>query len=367
MAPKRVLHCLFRLGSGGAETLLMNLYRAMDRDKIQFDFAVRSQSVEFYQEEIERLGGRVYFTPEFPKHALKNYRQMERILREGQYQAVHVHGNALIYIKPLEIATKLGVPVRIMHSHSTRAANRSATLLHYINRIKINRTTVYRLACSEMAGKWMFGKHVFTVFHNAVDVRRFQQNDMTRTTIRALYGLEKMFVVGHVGRFVYPKNHPFLIDIFEALHRHCPNARLMLVGSGPGEEHIQKLVQDKGLSEFVIFAGVHENMEDFYNSFDILLFPSLFEGLASVLIEAQVSGLPCVISDVIPHEAAVVQQLLQPISLQESAERWAEAVLSHSKEYKRCGRGNEIIDAGYDIHYNAKLLEALYLGTKEAE
>lgn len=365
MAPKRVLHCLFRLGSGGAETLIMNLYRAMDRDKIQFDFAVRSQKVELYQEEIEKLGGHIYFTPEFPKNVLENYRQMERIMRERQYQAVHIHANSLIYIKPLDIAKKMGIPVRIIHSHNTRAANHCATLLHYINRGAINHSTVYHLACSEVAGKWMFGNRSFTIFHNAVDVIRFQQKNKTRAQIRALYGLEDMFVVGHVGRFVYQKNHPFLIDIFEALHSLCPNARLMLVGSGEGEERIRKIVRDKGLSEFVIFAGVHENVEDFYNAFDVLLLPSLFEGLPFVLVEAQVSGLPCVVSDIVSREAAVAQGLLQFISLQESAERWAEAVLSYGKGYKRYGRETEILAAGYDITYNAKLLEEIYLGIRE--
>ncbi|WP_010200274.1 glycosyltransferase [Bacillus sp. m3-13] len=210
--PIRVLHVLNGLGSGGTESFIMNIYRNIDRSKVQFDFLIRSTKDNLLKNEIEKLGGKVYITSEFPRHFIKNYREINEFFKRNKdYNIVHVHANALMYVKPLKIAKKYGVNCRIIHSHNTQTANNPLyKYIHHWNKRFISEQATDFFACSKMAGDWMFNNS-YKVINNAIDVNKFQFNEEKRKKVRELFKLENKFVIGHIGRFTYQKKS-FVFD-----------------------------------------------------------------------------------------------------------------------------------------------------------
>lgn len=300
--PIRVLHILGSLGSGGAESFIMNVYRKIDRSHVQFDFLVRSQDNGPMLDEVKRLGGQVFIQPPFPTRILQNYAALRRFLREhaADYAAIHVHANALIYTKPLQLAKRYGISARIIHCHSTHSV---FVLLHRFNKNRVDKWVTARFACSDLAGEWMFPQKEYRVIPNGIDLERFSYNEAERSRIREQYGLENKVVIGNVGRLTAPKNHGRILEIFEAYHRENPNSALLLVGDGEERENIRSLAAQKKLSDCVIFTGAVTDVENYLSAMDVFLFPSLWEGLGIVLIEAQTNGLPCLISDAVPQMA----------------------------------------------------------------
>lgn len=362
MEPIRVLHVIDGMGSGGAEAFIMNLYRNIDRTKVQFDFLLRNKE-DMHFDEIQSLGGRIFMTAPFPRHAWQNYIETRAFFaKHEEYAIIHVHGNALIYMTALFLAKRAGVPCRIMHSHNTQARKPVYRLIHECNKLFIHRLATAQLSCSETAGEWMFNGHSYTVVNNGIDVKEYLYNKSDREEIRKEFQLDGKFVVGHVGRFLHSKNHTFLLDIFSEIHKQNRLAVLLLIGTGPLEEEIRKKVNLLGLDDAVIFAGVRSDVNKILQAMDIFLFPSVFEGLGIVTVEAQAAGLHTIVSEAVPKEA-FLSEVIEYVSLSAPKEEWAEKVLRYQQGYERPNTFEQLRDAGYDIESVAKEMEHFYITT----
>lgn len=354
----RVLHVLNNLGSGGAESLLMNVYRKIDRDKVQFDFLIRSDKNGPIVDEILSLGGRVFCIAEYPRHFFRNGKELKAFLKEHrEYSIIHVHANALIYIKPLVLAKRFAIPCRIIHSHSITAARGIPFLkqIHSFNRERIKSLATHRFACSEAAGKWMFGSGLYKIVNNGIDLETIQFCVTGRERIRKQYQLENSFVIGNVGRFSHPKNHPFMIRLFAAYAASHPDARLLLVGEGELFDEIQALAKQLKVYEKITFTGAVSNVADYLSAMDVFLFPSLYEGLGMALVEAQAAGLPCIVSNTVPN-SAILNDNCRCVSLNAPMETWIDALNEKSKRET----SSELLRK-FDINVVAKELEANYL------
>lgn len=364
--PIRILHVLPGLTfCGGIEAYLLNYYRHIDRSKIQFDFITHSHVEDEIKKEIESLGGHVFDWEAFRLNrffAIK--KKISSFLEEhrNEYNILHCHmANAAFLYFPL--AKKAGIKHCILHSHNNRAA---ATFSHAIRNYPLlyigNMEATERIACTEDAGRFLFGKYPFTIIKNSIDVNRFIYSSSMRDFMREKLHLGKNFVIGHVGRLNSQKNQSFLIKIFSKIHQKYPDVRLLIIGEGKDETALKQLVQGLNLRHVVKFLGAKKNIEDYYQAFDAFVFPSIYEGLGIVLVEAQCSGLPVFSSaDVIPSDAKV-SDLLTFIPLKNNEDQWAEIIGERiNNKFLRKSPVEEIRKAGYDIQQEAKLLERYYL------
>ena len=490
--PVRVLHILQRMEAGGTQALLMNIYRKIDRNKVQFDFLVEYPNEQFYDDEIKKLGGKVYYsTVRKDFNILKFCNLLKDILRKNpDYKIVHVHTYSIGYFC-LKAAKEMNVPVRIAHSHNNETVHDAKYLfklalqkiytiyatdlfacseeagkylfkdkpfqvlknaidsqnfiadadtrneirkelglkdkfvvghvgrLHpqknhdflrknpdykivhvhtysigyfclkaakemnvpvriahshnnetvhdakYLFKLALQKIyTIYAtdlFACSEEAGKYLFKDKPFQVLKNAIDSQNFIADADTRNEIRKELGLKDKFVVGHVGRLHPQKNHDFLIDVFAELKKSKPDAELILVGTGPLEEKVKSKVAEKGLSDCVHFLGNRKDMNRIYQAMDVFVFPSLFEGLGIVAIEAQAAGVPIVCSEGLPPETDITP-IYRKLLLSDGAEKWANAALEMAQNLKaHTNMQQYVIDAGFDMDATAKYMESYYL------
>lgn len=358
----RILHVFGGLGTGGTESLIMNWYRNIDRTKIQFDFLVRSPDNN-YLYEIESLGGRVFYTASFPRHLIMNYKETKAVLEKREWDVIHVHGNAAMYILPLQLAKKLGYKHRFMHSHSIKAQNKIFSLVHDYNKVFIPSCATRLLACSSAAGRWMYSEYPFSLFRNAINSDLYRFDSVNREKIRMMLGVEDNFVVGHVGRFVAPKNHEFLLHTFLEIKKARPNSTLVLVGDGELEVDIKTKAAQQGISDSILFMGRQSNVGELMSAMDAFVLPSLYEGLGIVLVEAQCNGLPCVVSqEAYNEEVKIYPDLLSVLPLSCGAKEWADLILC--KEATSIDRYVDLRilqDSGYDMKTEIKKLENLYL------
>lgn len=269
---------------GGVESVVMNYYRNIDKEKIQFHFLCDEDSTDIPYQEIEKLGGKVIIIPPYQK-LFKYQKELYRIFKENNYKIVHSHINALSVFS-LRIAKKAGVPIRIAHSHST--SNKKEWKKNILKMILRPFSKLYAnqyFACTEYAGKWLFGKKVverkeLNVINNAIDLKKFELNENTREDLRKELGIkEDTLIIGHVGRFMKQKNHEFLIDVFNELIKKNENSILMLIGQGPLLNDMKQKVRDLNIEDKVKFIGQVTNVEKYYNIMDVFLFPSIYEGL----------------------------------------------------------------------------------------
>ena len=304
--PIRVVQVVGKMAGGGVEAVVMNYYRHIDRSKVQFDFLVDSDSTLVPREEIETLGGRVFEIPPY-QHVLEYQRELQRLFKQEGWKIVHSHINALS-VFPLRAAKNAGVPVRIAHSHSTSGKGEYAkNTLKAALKTQANRYPTHRLACSEYAGEWLFGKFAdFDVLYNAFELDRFSFSEEARAKARADLGLVgDTFAVGHLGRFMPQKNHRFLVDAFAELVRIRPDSVLLLAGDGEQRPLVESWVSEREVASKVKFLGQRADADCLYQAFDAFALPSLYEGLCLVGVEAQRAGLPCLLSDAITREVDV--------------------------------------------------------------
>lgn len=363
--PLRILHIVTTMNRGGLETMLMNYYRQMDRNKIQFDFLVHRNEKSAYEDEILDLGGRIYRLPKLNPFNLHYRKQLNLFFAEHpEYQVVHVHQDCLSSIA-LKAAYKNQVPVRIAHSHNS---SQDKDIKYLIKRIYMRNIPKYAtdlFACGKEAGDWMFGGEKYEILNNAIDAKQFKCNQSIRENVRKSFDIENNFIVGHVGRFNYPKNHDFLIDIFNEVYQFNPNAKLMLVGSGELEQKIRDKVDKLGLTDHVLFLGSRSNVNELMQAMDVFVFPSHYEGLPVTLVEAQASGLPIFKSDNVPNQCQITPNVYS-LPLDVSAKEWAEKIIDRSKGFIRENTFDDILKAGYDIKANAKWLEEFYIAKCES-
>lgn len=366
--PIRVAHIVGKVCLSGVDTIIMEYYRNIDRSKVQFDFIMDGYNETPVDQEIKRLGGQVYKVEPYEQNMLNNIRQCEAIFRDNDYKIVHSHLNTLS-VFPLFAAWRAKVPIRIAHNHSTAAKGEGKrTVLKYMLRPFARLFATHYCACSAYAGKWLFGEKFYNsgkvhLIKNAINIDKFAFDEQVRKKVRRKLNIDQKFVVGHVGRFVYQKNHEFLIDIFAEVYKRNKNALLMLVGSGELEQAIKEKVNSLGLSDSVLFLGTRTDVADLMQAMDVFILPSHYEGLGIVAIEAQAAGLKTIVSEAIPEEAKITK-LLEYCRLDQLASVWAEKTLvcCRNETYERRTQYGELEQAGYDIKGAAKELSEWYEG-----
>lgn len=363
----RVLQIVTHMNRGGLESMLMNYYRNIDRSKIQFDFLEDRPGKHDFTDEIISLGGKIYTVPAVNPINTNGYlTAIDKFFKENKdkYKIVHSHLDCLSAY-PLKYAKKYEIPVRIAHGHSTSEEKNWKYPIKMYLRSQIPKYATHLFACSEEAGKWMFGMNEFKIINNAIDARKFTYDVSKRIAKRKELNIENKFVVGHIGRFSTPKNHKFLIDIFKVVHERNNNAILLLVGDGELRKSIESKVRDLGLESSVIFTGVRADISEMLQAIDVFVLPSFYEGLGIAAVEAQATGLHCIVADTIPKEAYVTN-LIESLPLVSSPDVWAKEVLKYSDGYDRINTYEQIKTRGYDIEENSKRLEKFYLSMWEA-
>lgn len=369
MEPIRILHILHSMNRGGAETMLMNYYRNMDREKIQFDFLLTVEGKSDYEDEIYSLGGRIFHIKPLTLATMYGYLKELKFFLKGhpEYKIIHAHTSSKS-VFALGIGKKLGIPVRISHSHNMFLGTGKFSVKEIVRKLLRNplkMVSTHNFSCSKEAAIWLYGENYLKdgkveILHNAIELSDFRYNRQTREDYRKQFNLSDSFVVGHVGRFQNQKNHSFLIEIFKKIKEQREDAKLLLVGEGPLQEEIRQKVEHMGLSNHVLFAGLRTDVPNLLQMMDVFLFPSLFEGLGIVLVEAQATGLPCITSkDVVPSEVDVAD-LVKFISLEETADYWAEQVLGTEISEERTSKMEQLRNAGYDIAEEAEILQNFY-------
>lgn len=376
MYPIRILHIVGIMNMGGLENLIMNVYRNIDRDKIQFDFLVTREEKGIFDDEIKSLGGKIYNIPHMSKIGYSKYTKTlyNFFINNPQYKIVHCHRDALssIYLKQ---AKKANIPVRIAHSHNIRLAetkNIKGMLMTVVKRccmpFTVRNSTDY-FACSKEAGEWLFGNDIdekFKIIKNGIDTKKYIYDKVDFNIVRKNLNIsEETLLIGHVGRFDIQKNHEFLINIINELNKEIDDFKLCLVGDGTLKLDIEKKVESIGLQDKVLFLGIRNDVNELMKAFDIFAFPSLFEGLGIVLIEAQTTGLKCIVSDQVPKEADMQVDLLKYLTIEDTS-RWIEEIKSiytNREQIRRNRFSNyeKIKNNGYDIYNTTNYLQDFYI------
>lgn len=351
---------------GGMEAFVMNYFRELAKQGISFDFVSMYGTIA-HEQEILKLGGRVFYVPNVKKDYFGYVKAFRELLQREKYDIVHVNMLSAANIVPLRLAKQAGVGKVIAHSHNASAPGLVRKLMDKWNRPGLNRYADMKLACSETAGRWLFGDSVFergevTVVSNAIDTRKYSFSLENREAVRRQHGVGDGILVGHVGRFQVQKNHQAIVQIFNEVQKIMPTARLCLVGDGELKEKIREELQQLGILQKVIFAGVCPDVERYLSAMDVFLFPSLFEGLPFTLLEAQANGLPCVISDSITEEAVLLKEKILRLSLEESGPKWAKAVIfcAEKGREENAKAAEALAAAHFDIHQEAGRLLELY-------
>lgn len=358
MNPIRVLHVVTYMGRGGLETMIMNYYRHIDRTRIQFDFLVHRDFQADYDNEILELGGRIYHVPPLNPLSPNYFRALNSFFSKHHYDIVHSHLDCLSAY-PLKIAKKYGTKTRIAHAHNKNQDYNFKYLIKICSKPLIPHYATDLFACSVEAGNWMFPGHQFKVLKNAIDTRKYLYNPKIEKSMREQLGIQNKFVLGHVGRFDPQKNHTFLIDIFQWVEKIEKNSVLLLVGTGDGRAEIEDKVKRLGMKDKVFFLGSRNDVAKILQAVDVFVFPSLYEGLGIAAVEAQVAGIPCVLSDQVPSECQLTKGV-EFLSLKTSPQEWAKHIIKYMDAEKK----NElyaVCEAGYDINDNAEKLEKYYL------
>lgn len=363
MKPIRVLHVVGNMESGGMETLIMNWYRAIDRQKVQFDFLTHTQRPGFYDEEIRSLGGNIYRLSVLDDKNIVRYCSDLRLFfkQHRQYAVVHGHHS---FFGPfyLREAYRAGIPARIAHSHIANFSRTFKGIVKYFVTRNYSRHANLLFACSECAGTYMFGKKAaFTVIHNGIDVDRFCFRDDIRAEMRNQLGIAGKNVLVHVGRFHDQKNHSFLIDIFANVYQKDPDAVLLLIGVGPLENTIKAKVKELKLEHCVFFLERRSDVAEILSASDVFVLPSLYEGLPLVLVEAQSAGL-CVLCSTNVTEETRLTENYHTLSLKESADKWADEIihLLHCQA-DRNSSAETVRNCGYDSKCIALEMQQFYL------
>lgn len=363
MTPIRVLHVITKMDRAGIETLLMNIYRKIDRNKIQFDFLVHSESKGHYDDEIIDLGGKIYCLNKLVPFRTYKYKKdlKDFFCAHKEYQIVHSHLNTFSkYV--VKAAKDVGVPVKIAHSHISFPGYSLKSFYKLTSRININRYADYKFACSEEAARWVFGtSDKVKIFPNAIDSATFKFDLDVRQRVREELGADlDTLIIGNVGRLTDQKNHSFLIDIFSYVNKKNSNSMLVLLGEGELESFIRNKSEELNISDNIKLLGVRHNVNDYLHAMDVFLFPSKFEGLGIVAIEAQASGLKTLASTKVPKETNVTP-LIEYLSLDDSISIWGDRVLDANLKYDRRDMTDNIVREGYDIKENVIWLQNFYL------
>lgn len=369
MEPIRVLHNIVLMDTGGIETLVMNLYRHIDRERLLFDFLVHRPQEGFYEREIRNYGGRIFRTCPFsPLHKHQFEKECIDVFQNHpEYKVFHAHQELSLWT--LKCAHKAGVPTRIAHSHNAKTVVNLKYFFFLYEKMFVKNHCTDMFMCSDPAGEWFFGKKAVRdgnvkFVNGIIETERFKFDEKVRREVREELGVGDKTVIGHIGRFMQQKNHMFLLDIFNEIHKRNPNTVLVLCGNGRLEDDIKKKAKALGLEKDIIYTGVVGSVNvqtcRLYQAFDLYLFPSLWEGLPLTGIEAQTSGLPVLMSDVIAPQTIVTDNV-STLSLSLSAEEWAKKALEITNDFTRKDCQPQVKKAGFDVQDTADWLQDLYI------
>ena len=344
------------LGFEGISSVIVNYISHMDRSGLAFDFIAQPDIREDFKKIIEPLGN-VIIIPE-RKQNIRGYIAGLNHVLKNRYDVIHIHGNSGTMAIEAFLAKVYHVKKIIVHSHNTECAH------HMVNQILkpiMKSLSTDWLACSEAAGKWLYGSKKFTVLNNAIDLERFHFKQQVREECRAEFGLKNEFVIGHIGNFIEQKNHGFLIEVFREFHKKNANSRLLLASDGPLMDEIQRKTVEYGLKDAVIFAGRRKGVERLYCAMDVFVFPSLWEGLPVVMLEAQAAGLPILVSNNITQEAKYTENVFYK-DLGDGAESWS-CKIEEIKELdmKRGEVKSMLGQCRFDIRNEAMRLRNIYI------
>ena len=355
----------FGLGTnpGGIETYLRKIWNHIDHKRFHFNFidmTGEDQTPCFYD---EFRASHCTFYPITPRQVSvrQNKADIQRLFMNNHFDILHFSVNTLSYILPVEEAMRAGCSV-IVHSRSAGAAKRFITnTLHSINKKRISKWPITRIAVSPMAGEWLFGKSPFEVYHNGVDTKRFAFSEVNRSMVRRNMKCEDKKVIANVAAFLPAKNHIFMINTFEAYQRAYPNTVLWFIGDGPLRDQAEQQVKEKGLEESILFLGKRNDLPELYAGMDMLWFPSVYEGLGNVVLEAESEGLPCLLSDCIPQDTLIMDNAFS-FSLNATTEQWIEkiheTINAQTPDRKICNR--IVAEKGWSVEAEIKRLEELY-------
>lgn len=360
MNPVRILHMIGSMNIGGSQTMILNLYRAIDREKVQFDFVLDHHEERALASQFEALGARIYSVPTFTGKNINQVLQAWNTFFEEhpEYKILHSHVRSYASLY-LPIARKHGLKT-IIHSHSTSNGSGIKALVKKTLQYPLRYLADYYFSCSEEAGRWLFGSKTVTsekhyVVRNAIDARAYRYDPLVREQYIAQLGLTGKYVYAHVGRFHPAKNHEFLLRVFKKISEKNPDAHLMLVGDGDLRSEIETQIAQLALTDRVLLLGNRHDISGVLQAADCFLFPSKWEGLGIVAVEAQAAGLPCICSDQVPRLVHVMPSC-QFLALEE--ELWVQAALQASRE--RTDAYEQIVGAGYDVFTTAEWLYAFY-------
>lgn len=357
----RVLHVVSVMNRGGVETMLMNFYRHIDREKIQFDFVVHGKDVGDYEPEIRAMGGRIFHVRTKTESFLGNLADIRRVVQENHYQIVEVHQDAMSMFA-LRAAQKGGATVRIAHAHSTSMPpSRPGKILYPFAIKRTTRYATHKFSCSQKSAAYLFhGDVAGTIYiYNGIETDKFRFDENARKKIRQDYALGDSFVLGQVGNFLHPKNQLFTLDVFQAILDRNPQARLVFCGAGKDMEVCRQKASEQGIAQAVFFAGNVDNIHEMLSAFDALILPSFYEGFPISVIEGQCSGLPCFVSDTITQETKITD-LVHYVSLRSSPVEWAEEIL-RTPSVDRSSFADKVKQAGFDLDSMIYKLQDLYL------
>lgn len=369
MQPVRVLHNIVLMDTGGIETLVMNLYKHIDRERLQFDFLVHRPQEGYYEKQIRDYGGKVFRTCPFnPVHQGQFKKEcMEVFENHPEYKVFHAHQELNLWT--LRYAHQAGIPTRIAHSHNAKTVINLKYFFFLYEKMFIKKHCTDMFMCSTPAGEWSFGKKAVKdgrveFIKNGIETSRFKYDEQTRRELREELGVGDKIVIGHIGRFMQQKNHSFLLEIFKIIHDKNPNTVLALCGEGRLEDDIKKKASELGIENDILFLGVRSDTNRVYQAYDLFLFPSLWEGLPLTGIEAQTAGLPVLMSDIITPETIVTDNVTQ-FSLNQSAEAWADKALDILSNFNRTDCQPQVKKAGFDVRDTAEWLQSLYIERTE--
>ncbi len=361
--PIRILHVFGSLNTGGAQSRTMDIYRSIDRRKVQFDFAINTEAKNFFSEEVISLGGRIF---NFPRFTGKNYFTYKEAWRSffkehTEYKIVHGHQTSTGFIY-LNEAKKSGVKVRVAHA---RNSNKDSLVKKYTTRLaRYYATDLF--AVSKLAGISEFGNNLVSdgtvkVIPNAINAENYKFDECVRNEVRKKLQLNNEFAVVHIGRFHAQKNHVFLLDVFKELLKSIPNAKLFLVGDGELRKDIEAKVADLNIVDSVKILGIRSDVPELLQGMDLMLFPSFFEGLPGVVLEAQAAGLPCIISDTITDEVLITNDIYS-LNLSSGIKAWSDKILN-MKSVEDRKELNTLVNKRFGIHSIKNFYESFYTQT----
>lgn len=361
----RVLHIVQSMNRGGIETMLMNFYRNIDRNNVQFDFLMTCPTKSAYEDEIISLGGRVFKIPSL-RSIFKYMRALNLFFQENRdYKIVHSHIAAWSTIS-LSIAKKNKIPVRIAHSHQSKDMGGLISIILRVFKIPLKNIANIYFACGEDAANYLYGKKWKNcpdcyILNNAIDLEMYTFNLPIREKIRNLHNIQSTdLVIGHVGSFCIRKNQLFLLDLFKIIHEYNPHTKLICIGNGELYSVVEKRIKDLHLTDSVILTGIISNPNEYLQAMDVFVFPSFFEGLSVATIEAQTAGLKCFISSEVDLKTKITDSVqFLPLSL--GAEGWAKEIMKIPYPYLRKDISSLMREKGYDVKLTSKWLENFYL------